>query len=85
MIQRRATLNEIVTASGLSRATVDRVINNRPGVHPRTRDLVARIVAELEKRQPKPMRRVLPCLWQTSIFSCAFKAAKFSPMRWKLC
>lgn len=49
MIQRRATLNEIVTASGLSRATVDRVINNRPGVHPRTRDLVARIVAELEK------------------------------------
>ncbi|MEO8408148.1 MAG: LacI family DNA-binding transcriptional regulator [Oxalobacteraceae bacterium] len=49
MIQRRATLNEIVEASGLSRATVDRVINNRPGVHPRTRDLVARVVAELEK------------------------------------
>lgn len=49
MMQRRATLNEIVEASGLSRATVDRVINNRPGVHPRTRDLVARIVAELEK------------------------------------
>lgn len=49
MIQRRATLNEIVAASGLSRATVDRVLNNRPGVHPRTRDLVARVVAELEK------------------------------------
>ncbi|MEO8600480.1 MAG: LacI family DNA-binding transcriptional regulator [bacterium] len=49
MILRRATLNEIVEASGLSRATVDRVVNNRPGVHPRTRDLVARVVAELEK------------------------------------
>lgn len=49
MMRRRATLNEIVEASGLSRATVDRVINNRPGVHPRTRDLVARVVAELEK------------------------------------
>ncbi len=48
-MQRRATLNEIVEASGLSRATVDRVINNRPGVHPRTRDLVARVVVELEK------------------------------------
>lgn len=48
-MHRRATLNEIVEASGLSRATVDRVVNNRPGVHPRTRDLVARVVAELEK------------------------------------
>lgn len=48
-MRRRATLNEIVEASGLSRATVDRVINNRPGVHPRTRDLVVRVVAELEK------------------------------------
>ena len=50
-----ATLADIVSASGLSRATVDRVLNNRPGVHRRTRDLVARVKQELESgtdRQP---------------------------------
>ena len=40
---------EIVAATGLSRATVDRVLNKRPGVHPRTQAHVLRVLAHLEK------------------------------------
>ncbi len=42
-------MNEIVTLTGLSRATVDRVLNDRPGVHPRTRQLVSAAQAKLER------------------------------------
>jgi LacI family transcriptional regulator len=42
------SINEIVAATGLSRATVDRVLNKRPGVHPRTQAHVLRVVAHLE-------------------------------------
>ena len=42
------SINEIVAATGLSRATVDRVLNKRPGVHPRTQAHVLRTLAHLE-------------------------------------
>ena len=42
------SINEIVAATGLSRATVDRVLNKRPGVHPRTQAHVLRVLARLE-------------------------------------
>ena len=42
------SINEIVAATGLSRATVDRVLNKRPGVHPRTQAHVLRVLAQLE-------------------------------------
>jgi LacI family transcriptional regulator len=42
------SINEIVAATGLSRATVDRVLNKRPGVHPRTHAHVLRVLAHLE-------------------------------------
>jgi LacI family transcriptional regulator len=42
------SINEIVAATGLSRATVDRVLNKRPGVHPRTQAHVLRMLAHLE-------------------------------------
>jgi LacI family transcriptional regulator len=41
-------INDIVAATGLSRATVDRVLNKRPGVHPRTQAHVLRVLAHLE-------------------------------------
>ncbi len=41
-------INEIVAATGLSRATVDRVLNKRSGVHPRTQAHVLRVLAHLE-------------------------------------
>ena len=51
----RATMADIVRESGLSRATVDRVLNHRPGVHPRTRAAVEQALARLSQRQePKP-------------------------------
>jgi LacI family transcriptional regulator, galactose operon repressor len=42
------SITEIVAATGLSRATVDRVVNERPGVHPRTRAHVLRVIAHLQ-------------------------------------
>jgi len=47
-IQRRVRIGEIAAATGLSRATVDRVLNKRPGVHPRTHAHVLRVLAQLE-------------------------------------
>ena len=47
-IRGRVGINEIVAATGLSRATVDRVLNKRPGVHPRTQAHVLRVLARLE-------------------------------------
>ena len=45
---KRITIAEISRESGLSRATIDRALNDRPGVHPRTRALVARTVERLQ-------------------------------------
>ena len=42
------SINEIVAATGLSRATVDRVLNKRRGVHPRTQAHVLRVLTHLE-------------------------------------
>src|SRR5260221_64724 len=47
-VQKRISITEIVAATGLSRATVDRVLNKRPGVHPRTQAHVLRVLARLE-------------------------------------
>ncbi|HZC34327.1 MAG TPA: LacI family DNA-binding transcriptional regulator [Chthoniobacterales bacterium] len=47
-VQRRVSIGEIVAATGLSRATVDRVLNKRSGVHPRTHAHVLRVLARLE-------------------------------------
>lgn len=51
-MERRVRINEIVALTGLSRATIDRVLNDRPGVHPRTRELVAAAQAKLERMPP---------------------------------
>jgi len=48
---RPITISDIVAATGLSRATVDRVINNRSGVHPRTEAHVRRVLHELENER----------------------------------
>jgi LacI family transcriptional regulator len=42
------SINEIVAATGLSRATIDRVLNKRSGVHPRTKAHILRVIAHLE-------------------------------------
>ena len=44
---RRIRIADIVRASGVSRATVDRVLNNRDGVHPETRAVVENAVRSL--------------------------------------
>lgn len=51
-VERRVRINEIVALTGLSRATIDRVLNDRPGVHPRTRELVSAARAKLEWMPP---------------------------------
>jgi LacI family transcriptional regulator len=58
-VQRRVKIDEIAAATGLSRATVDRVLNKRPGVHPRTHAHVLRVLARLENDgQPRPAEPV---------------------------
>ncbi len=44
---RPPTIADIARASGISRATIDRVLNGRPGVHERTREHVERAIAKL--------------------------------------
>src|SRR6202042_869704 len=44
----RPTIDEIAKATGVSRATVDRVLHQRPGVDPRTRDLIHGALVQLE-------------------------------------
>jgi len=46
-IKRRATVHDVARAAGVSLATVDRVLNGRPGVRPATAEKVAAAVAEL--------------------------------------
>ena len=54
----RPSIDEIAKVSCSSKATVDRVLHGRPGVHPRTRDKVnkalAQLEAEYENMAPKP-------------------------------
>jgi LacI family transcriptional regulator len=57
-IRARPSFDEIAELSSCSKATVDRVLHGRPGVHPRTREKVnnalARLEAEYENRIIKP-------------------------------
>jgi LacI family transcriptional regulator len=47
MPQPRITLIQLAAAAGVSPATADRVLNNRPGVRPRTRDRVWEVARHL--------------------------------------
>src|SRR5438045_499491 len=47
-----ATINQIAEAAGVSTATVDRVLNNRPGVNPATVDRVRAVMASLGAGSP---------------------------------
>jgi LacI family transcriptional regulator len=55
----RPSIDEIAKLSCCSKATVDRVLHGRPGVHPRTREKVnealAQLEAEYEHRALKPL------------------------------
>lgn len=54
---KRTLIADIVRESGLSRATVDRVLHNRDGVHPRTRAQVELALARIsEVLSPTPNR-----------------------------
>ena len=44
----RPSIEEIAKLSGCSKATVDRVLHGRAGVHPRTRERVNQALAQLE-------------------------------------
>ena len=50
---RRTTLVDVAEAAGVSLATVDRVLNHRPGVSPRTMERVEQSLVRLGYR-PDP-------------------------------
>ncbi len=49
---RKVWIAEIMRESGLSRATIDRVLNGRAGVHPRTRQIVETTLTRLTRSSP---------------------------------
>lgn len=60
MTKERPTLDGIARAAGVSKATVDRVLNQRPGVQHHTRVHVLAVMARLAAEKPEPVttRRV---------------------------
>lgn len=46
-LKRRATVHDVARAAGVSLATVDRVLNGRPGVRAKTAEKVASAIAEI--------------------------------------
>jgi LacI family transcriptional regulator len=76
----RFKVREIAQQSGLSEATVDRVLNDRPGVRENTRAEVAQAIADLDKQRAQlrlnGRRYLLDVVMQTpQRFSDAFRAA----------
>ncbi|WP_118180076.1 LacI family DNA-binding transcriptional regulator [Paraburkholderia phosphatilytica] len=50
----KPTLKQLMEITQLSRATIDRALNNRPGVHPRTRSAVDAAIRQLHERAESP-------------------------------
>ena len=48
---RRATVHDVARAAGVSLATVDRVLNGRPGVRPQTAEKVEAAIRALDFRR----------------------------------
>jgi LacI family transcriptional regulator len=76
----RYKVREIAQQSGLSEATVDRVLNNRPGVRENTRAEVAQAIADLDKQRAQlrlnGRRFLIDVVMQTPTrFSDAFRSA----------
>ena len=76
----RYKVREIAQQSGLSEATVDRVLNERPGVRENTRAEVAQAIADLDKQRAQlrlnGRRFLIDVVMQTpERFSDAFRAA----------
>ena len=57
-INKRPTIKQVASASGVSTQTVSRVINNRPDVSPETRDRVMKVIKEMGY-QPSALARSL--------------------------
>ncbi len=76
----RYKVREIAQQAGLSEATVDRVLNNRPGVRENTRAEVLQAIADLDKQRAQlrlnGRRYLFDVVMQTpQRFSDAFRAA----------
>jgi LacI family transcriptional regulator len=76
----RYKVREIAQQSGLSEATVDRVLNDRPGVRENTRAEVRQAIADLDKQRAQlrlnGRRYLIDVVMQTpQRFSDAFRAA----------
>jgi LacI family transcriptional regulator len=79
-VAHRYKVREIAQQSGLSEATVDRVLNNRPGVRENTRAEVMQAIADLDKQRAQlrlnGRRYLIDVVMQTPRrFSDAFRAA----------
>jgi LacI family transcriptional regulator len=79
-VPHRYKVREIAQQAGLSEATVDRVLNDRPGVRENTRAEVAQAIADLDKQRAQlrlnGRRYLLDVVMQTpQRFSDAFRAA----------
>lgn len=57
---RRITIKDLSAATGLSRATIDRALNGRGKVHPRTREVIAAAMDELQRGAAPAAARDVP-------------------------
>lgn len=62
----KPTLKQLMEITQLSRATIDRALNNRPGVHPRTRSAVDAALRQLDCEPP--LRPVSPVGQRSYVF-----------------
>ncbi|MFP3655983.1 LacI family transcriptional regulator, partial [Burkholderia sp. SIMBA_052] len=51
-MKEKPTLKQLMEITQLSRATIDRALNDRPGVHPRTRSAVEAALRQLGSNSP---------------------------------
>jgi LacI family transcriptional regulator len=69
---RRATVRDIAAQTGVSIATVSRVLNDHAHVAPRTRDLVQRAVAQLGEQAPGPRPAPAPVATGAVYLRCPY-------------
>jgi LacI family transcriptional regulator len=75
-MMQRVGIGEIAKATGLSRATIDRALNGRSGVHPRTRDVIQDALRRLRAEGDPPEATTAPGAAQVPEFDLVMRVGR---------